>query len=204
MNNNLIDIKFLEWTLGMDPVSARISLYKHVRDIPYAIIAELRDPFTGPAGMLRMNKGSCVPKHFLLGEMLVKIGIPIKYASYIFNWDDKNIGYPRDLRELTRKMPQTAHLAVKALIDDKWVLLDATWDPPVKDGGFPVNQDWDGYSDTKNAVIPVKEIIHESLQERVDFSSRQRESYSETEKAAYTLFTAKLNDWLDSLRKKYN
>jgi hypothetical protein len=36
------------------------------------------------------------------------------------------------------------------------VLVDATWDPPLAKAGFPVNMDWDGYSDTECAVKPLR------------------------------------------------
>lgn len=202
MSEDIISDRFTEWTNGLNPTEARISIYEHIRDIPYAIIPELRDPDTGPAGLIKLNKGSCVPKHFLLVLMLGKIGLSVKYVTYLFNWNDPAIKFPEAIKKVAQNMPITAHLACKAYIDNKWVLVDATYDPPLKDVGFTVNEKWDGTSDTKNAVTPVKEVVHESLQERLDFADKRASAHTEKEKAAYAEFTKKLNLWLEEVRGK--
>jgi len=202
MRDNIIEDKFREWAGSGDALAARIAVYEHIRDIPYALIPELRDPGTGPAGILKLHKGSCVPKHYLLGMLFAKMGLPVKYASYIFDWDDKEIKYPPALRALTKEMPITAHLACKAYINGKWVLVDATWDPPLAKYGFPVNQNWDGFSDCRNGVIPIKEIIHDTLDEFVRYADERRRAYTEKEKATYAQFTTELNEWLVTIRKR--
>ncbi|MFA6610603.1 MAG: hypothetical protein WCT15_07135 [Candidatus Omnitrophota bacterium] len=192
--------KFREWTEGLDPVESRISVFRHIRDIPYAIVAELRDPYTGPSGMLKLCKGSCVPKHFLLGKMFGHLGIPFKYVSYLFNWDDPAIKYPGEIRSLVRSMPLSAHLACKAEIEGKLVLVDTTWDLKLAKLGYPVNKDWDGFSDTQNAVTPIKEILHETLDDRIKYSSLLRASYTEEDMVVYGKLAEKLNAWLDTAR----
>ncbi|MCX5700100.1 MAG: hypothetical protein NTZ63_00955 [Candidatus Omnitrophica bacterium] len=200
MAGDLIEDKFKKWTGVKDLLAARIAVFENIRGIPYAIIPELRDPLTGPAGILKLNKGSCVPKHFLLGLLFNKMGIAVKYVSYLYDWDDKEIQYPQVLRELTKEMPITAHLACKAYINKKWVLVDATWDLPLRNYGFPVNEEWDGFSDCKNAVKPIKEIIHRTLEERVQYSDEHRKSYTEKEMKTYDIFTAQLNEWFAMIR----
>ncbi|MFA5146626.1 MAG: hypothetical protein WC515_04555 [Candidatus Omnitrophota bacterium] len=198
--DNLIASKFEEWTKGKDPKEARISVFEHIRDIPYAIVPSLRDPAAGPSGLLKLCKGSCVPKHFLLGTMFGMLGISVKYATYTFSWDDPGVKYPPDLRALVKKMPITGHLACKALIDGRWVLVDATWDRPLAKAGFPVNERWDGVSDTANAVKYIKETVHESLEERIEYDGAVRGAFTAGEKAAYGEFIRRLNPWLDKIR----
>jgi hypothetical protein len=41
----------------------------------------------------------------------------------------------------------------------RWVLVDATWDSPLKKAGFPVNEHWDGISDTMCAVLPLRSPV---------------------------------------------
>ena len=65
---DMVDEKFREWTSGKDAVQARISIYQKIRDIPYAVIPELNDA-ERYVDILRLGKGSCTPKHFLLGNM---------------------------------------------------------------------------------------------------------------------------------------
>ena len=202
MEDKLLDEKFAEWTKSLSAKSARISIYQHIRDIPYAIIPELRDPRTGPSGMIRMNKGSCVPKHFLMALIMGKLGLEVKYVTYLFSWNDPAIKFPSELKKVARNMPITAHLATKVKIDGRWTLVDATYDLSLKRGGFPVNESWDGVSDTKNAVIPIEEVVHESLQERLSFAGKRVGEYTDKERAAYAEFTKKLNYWLEELRRK--
>jgi hypothetical protein len=128
------------------------------------------------------------------------MAIPVKYVSYLFDWNDKNIKYTPSLRRLTKTMPITAHLACKAQINKEWVLIDATWDIVLQKYGFPVNEKWDGVSDCKNAVIPIKEIIHDTVGERVQYSDEHRKSYTEKEKTTYEMFTVQFNDWLAAIR----
>jgi transglutaminase-like putative cysteine protease len=202
MEDKFLDEKFAEWTRSLSAKSARISIYQHIRDIPYAIISGLRDPRTGPSGLIKMNMGSCVPKHFLMALMMGELGLPVKYVSYLFNWNDPAIKFPPALRKVAKNMPVTAHLAIKVNIDGKWTLVDATYDLPLKKAGFTVNESWDGVSDTKNAVVPVEEVIHESLQERLTFAGKRVGEYTDKERNAYAEFSKKLNYWLEELRRK--
>ncbi|MDD5073237.1 MAG: hypothetical protein PHX64_05520 [Candidatus Omnitrophica bacterium] len=205
---DIITQKFNEWTAGKGPKEARISVFEHTRDIPYAIIAAMRDPKVGPAALIERNHGSCNPKHVLLGELFTRLGYKVKYANYAFNWDDPAVKYPPELRALTKKIPSGNHLACKVLIDGRWVLVDATWDPPLKKAGFPVNEGWDGVSDTKNAVTPISgvpsqrgEVLHDTIEERVQYDTGLRARYTEEQKAAYLEFVEKLNAWLETLRR---
>jgi hypothetical protein len=200
----LTDKRFAEWTKGLEPKEAMISVYEHIRDIPYAIIPELRDPVKGPAGILEKGCGSCIPKHFLLAAMFGRLGIPVKFATYPFKWGDPAINYPPDIRNMVKELPTTYHLACKARIGAAWRLVDATWDPPLKRANFPVNEDWDGESDTNNAVTPFEEVLHDSLDDRLRYESSRKTLYTEKEKAAYERFIPALNAWLKTLRSLKN
>ncbi len=202
MEDNLLDEKFAEWTKSLSAKSARISIYHHIRDIPYMMVPELRDPKTGPSGLIRMNRGSCGPKHFLMALMMSELGLPVKYVTYLFNWNDPAVKFPPGLKRIVKNMPITAHLATKINIDGRWTLVDATYDLPLKKAGFPVNESWDGLSDTKNAVIPMEEVVHDSLQERLSFAGKRVGEYTDKERRAYAEFTKKLNYWLDELRRR--
>ncbi|MFA5255910.1 MAG: transglutaminase family protein [Candidatus Omnitrophota bacterium] len=202
MEDELLAEKFAQWTKSLSDKSARISIYQHIRDIPYAIVPELRDPRTGPSDMIRMNMGSCVPKHFLMAQMMGELGLPVKYVSYLFNWNDPALKFPPVLKRVVKNMPISAHLATKINIDGRWILVDATYDLPLKKAGFFVNESWDGVSDTKNAVTPIEEVVHESLQERLSFSGKRVGEYTDKERSAYSEFTKKLNYWLEELRRR--
>jgi len=192
--------KLREWTRGLDALKARIAVFTHIRDMPYEIIAELKDPVEGPARTLRAGRGSCTAKHFLLGAMFALMDIPVLYITFPFYWDDPDIDYPPHLRELARRLPVEYHLANAAFLDRRWVLVDATWDPPLAAAGYPVNESWDGISHTLNAVKPLDEISHASAVERAEFENEAVAAYTEEETLLLDEFVASLNGWLKGLR----
>lgn len=200
MNGDIVLKTLGEWTWGLGPEESRAAVFERVRDMPYEIIAELKDPREGPARAIRAGRGSCTPKHFLLGAMFEMSGTPVQYVTYPFLWDDPDIDYPGGLRELARRAPVEYHLAVKARIEGRWVLVDATWDPPLKKAGFPINENWDGFSDTANAVKPLDEIVHADPVGRDRYINEAKGAYTEEESAALDAFVAALNSWCRRLR----
>lgn len=193
--DSLIRQKFREWTEGKDPVSARISIFERIRDIPYAVVPQLLDPENGPREMLRMNRGSCQPKHFLLETMFSALGIPVLFVVYQFRWDELEIDYPPRLRKLAQSIPIGHHLACKAEIEGRLVLIDATCDPPLERLGIPVNKSWDGFGNLVLPIIPLNEgeIYHPSeragMKPRI-FTGAEVEFYEE------------LNRWLEEIRNR--
>ncbi|MDD4183445.1 MAG: hypothetical protein PHT53_06465 [Candidatus Omnitrophica bacterium] len=201
MDQTILDKKFSEWTKGLEPKETRISVFTHIRDIPYAIVPQFRDPDVGTSGILDLNKGSCQPKHFLLAAFFDKLNIPIRYVSYPFKWQDQPLSFPDSFKEVLQELPTSYHLACKAYIEYKWVSVDATYDPALKTAGFPITEEWNGLDDTKNAVMPIEEIIHGSLEERLSYELAQKSRYTEKEKLLSGEFVEKLNSWLLSIRK---
>ncbi|MEI8349077.1 MAG: transglutaminase family protein [Candidatus Omnitrophota bacterium] len=201
MADNIICEKFKEWTKDLAPKEARIAVFERIRDIPYAIVPKLRDHFSGPAGMLELNKGSCQPKHYLLAQFFEKLGIPIQLATYVFRWQDCPVAYPSKIKQLVEQLPVGYHLACKAYIEKKWVLVDATWDKPLKAYGFSVNEHWDGLSATENAVVVLEEITHKDAADRCSYETQKRSGYSDNEKALYTEFIEQFNQWLEQIRR---
>lgn len=191
-----------KWTKGMQPVDARISVFEHIRDIPYKVIPELRSRDVGPREIIKRGCGSCTPKHFLLGAMFELMDVPVKYVSFPYSWDQKNVEYPDELRDLAGIIPTEYHLACSARIGEEWVLVDATWDPPLKKVGFPVNESWDGISDTKVAVDYLDMIVHENAEERDEYVTRKKSSWTEGDHAITSRFIEKLNKWLEEVRAK--
>ena len=202
MEEALVIKKFEHWVKGLSEKEARISIFNHIRDISYAIVPKLRDPKVGPGGMLELNKGSCQPKHFLLAILFSKLNIPIKYITYPFKWGEQPLKYTTELKTIVGNLPKAYHLACKAYIENKWILVDATYDSVLKKYGFPVNENWDGVNNTENAVITQEEVIHNSLEERVNYELSKRSLYSEEEKIRYTDFVEKFNLWLEDIRKR--
>lgn len=202
MTPDIVQNAFAEWTEGLSAKDARISVFNHIRNIPYFVIPEIRNPVDGPQGLLKGMRGSCTPKHFLLGRMFETLRVPVKYVSYPFSWNVKSAAYPEELRKLAEIVPIEYHLACKARIEDKWVVVDATWDPPLASVGFPVNEIWDGASDTKLAVKRLDEIVHENVQERMNFVQDRKSSWSVDDHTRTDHFIRALNSWLEHVRTR--
>lgn len=161
-SRSLIDRCFYQWVEGKDPVGARITIFEKIRDIPYAVIPELIDS-EKYAGILKVGRGSCTPKHFLLAEMFQRLGILVLFAVYPFRWGERSeimADYLVRLREMAQTQPTGYHLACKAEIKGKLVVVDATLDSSLaKLPVLPVNLKWDGFSDTSLPVTPVGEEL---------------------------------------------
>jgi len=198
--SDIVEGAFHEWTAGKDPLAARISLFERVRDIPYAVIRDIRNYDDGPDRLLKGMRGSCTPKHFLLGRLFEMLGLEIRYATFPFSWDDPDIRYPGEIRELAAALPTEYHLALRVLIDGDWRLVDATWDLPLKSAGFPVNESWDGVSDTLLAVKPIQEIENRDARDRDATVRARKASWTDEDHAREEIFVEKLNRWMESLR----
>jgi len=160
-----------------------IKLYNRVQRIPYYCLRE-RDPDL----MLKKRKGSCSEKHLFLGKEFGKLGIPVKYLLIKFNWNDLPI--PKEIISKKEDSSTGWHLALKIKPKNKWIYVDATWDPKLGKAGFPVTKNWNGKSDTKLA-FPPKEII-----ELKKSPPKQIKRYENRE------FYNALNQWLELKREK--
>jgi hypothetical protein len=151
--------RFAEWTQGLDTRKSMISIFSHIRDIPYSLGVPANDSKILQEQILIAGKGSCAAKHYLLAEMFRNLNLAVVYATFPFLWDDPDLHYPPQLRKLAAALPVTHHLACRIQIGCSWILVDATWDLPLAKAGFPVNEHWDGYSETKCAVKPLKSPV---------------------------------------------
>ena len=191
----VIEDKFREWTKGKNAVEAKVNIYERIRDIPYAAIPEIADS-KRYVEILNLGKGSCTPKHLLLGDMYQRLGMQVLYVVYPFRWDnieDLKIDYPSQLRKLAEELPTSYHLACKVDIDGEFVLVDATLDPALERLGLPVNKEWDGIS---NTVLPINPCGEEQLYHPSEAGFIQSQTDGESR-----AFYDELNLWLDKARK---
>ena len=156
-----------------------VRLFRRVQNIPYFLFRH-RDS----KKLFSLNKGCCAEKAIWLGNKLKETNIPVKYYRIEFKWEDLPI--PKEIIKLGKKGP-AHHLALKAKVNNKWIWIDPTWDPGLEKGGFPVTKNWNGKTNTKLAVKPLK--IEE-------FKPPDPSSIELTE------FTRALNKYLDKIRKK--
>jgi hypothetical protein len=188
----LIEQRFREWTRGKNAAQARVSIYQKIRDIPYAVIPELADA-ERYVEILKLGRGSCMPKHFLLCNMYQRLGMLVLYVVYPFRWDEAKVDYPPRLRRLAAELPTNYHLACKVDIDGEIVLVDATLDTALGRLGFPVNEEWDGES---NTLLPINPCGEEQLYHPSE-AHLMEAHYDEKSLAFYN----ELNSWLEDIRE---
>ena len=189
---DILSEKFVEWTKGKDKLEARISLFQKIRNIPYAVIPEIIHP-QRYIEILKINRGSCSPKHFLLADLLERLGLICFYSVWQFLWKDLPIDWPPELEKLAAHLPINTHLALRVEIEGNFVLVDATLDPELKSLGLPINE-WDGKSDT---LLPIQPLGEEEWHSR---SERELMIPSFDENSL--VFYQKLNSWLEEIRNE--
>jgi len=158
-------------------------LFKRVQNVPYFLFRH-RDS----KKLFSLNKGGCAEKAIWLGNKLKEMDIPVKYYRIEFKWEELPI--PKEIIKIKKKGSEhhlAHHLALKAKVNNKWIWIDPTWDPGLEKGGFPVSKNWNGKTNTKLAVKPLK--IEE-------FEPHDPSNINLTE------FTKALNKYLDKMRKK--
>ena len=150
MNADPIGAAFEQWTRGRDPAGARIALFEHVRDLPYRYPAS-RDPLE----VLQGGGGSCSGKHYLLGELFRRQGLPVRHMVCTHRFNDSPVPYPSRMQDLLRKNEiLDVHDYLQVSVDGTWIDIDATWPLKLRDFGLPVTDDWDGKSPMVLSVIP--------------------------------------------------
>ncbi len=171
-----------------------IKLFEKVRDIPYGDIGS-----RNPKDVYENNKGTCSGKHELLKELYEELGIKVKGFIAIHKFNDLKIDFPPGIKEiLDRTEIIDPHNFLKILVDGKWIIVDATWDKPLKKLGFVVNENWDGKSEMKTCVVPLE--IFES-KNPIEWKKQRIQELPEQIQKDRKLFLKKLTEFLDKTRK---
>jgi hypothetical protein len=162
MEDDIIRRTFEEWTRGLDPLNARVALFEHVRDIPYGYPAS-RDPVE----VLRQHRGSCSGKHYLLGEMFRRLGLPVRHMICTHRFNESPLVFPPPMQQmLERNEIVDLHDYLQVDLAGTWVDIDATWERGLREFGFPVNEEWDGCSSMLLSVVPEEVAVAERDPER--------------------------------------
>jgi len=161
--NDIVGRTLQKWTGGSNGRDAMIAVFHRIRDIPYGVLPELNSP-AEYRRILEVNMGSCTPKHLLMCDMYSRMGLNVLYAVYPYRWAEFEELYPPELWKLAQQMGPVNHLACRVEIKGRYVLVDATVDPPLGKIGLPFTSSWDGESDTALPVLPVgeEELYHPS------------------------------------------
>jgi hypothetical protein len=181
------------WVQGLPLKQQVIVLFEKVRDIPYGSIGS-RDPID----VYESNEGTCSGKHELLKELYQELGIEVKDFVAMHKFKDMQITYPAEIQKiLDRSEIIDPHNYFKINFDGKWLLVDVTWDKPLKKAGFIVNENWSAGSDMKICVVPLS--IHET-DDPISFKKNEIAKLTEHVQADRKLFLDELTRWTKIIR----
>jgi hypothetical protein len=135
---------------GIAPV---VSCFYAVRDLPYAL-----DGSHDGLDLLVQRRGDCLAKSELLAMALAAkaLGIPARYVRWRYL-------IPEAVPEVA-ELPSRVdlHRAVQLLVGGKWVLVDSTHHPGLRNTRLLVSE-WDGQHDTQPGYRPLGPALIESL-----------------------------------------
>lgn len=184
-------------TEGMEEGPARIKVFEFVRDFPYAITSY--DPAREGIGLYDYEHGDCRHKRDALFALFTSLGLEVRKVAVPFDWKDLPI--PEKILKIRRVSGTKAfHSGMEIKLGGKWVYVDPTWDIGLKGAGFPINENWNGKSPTKDATFgQCQKIPHEEYGTMEDLYTRFKVPHPV--KSENEAFVRALNEWMAKQRK---
>ena len=189
---DIIKSKVKEITNGLSNDEAIKRVFEYVRDMPYYLV-----PFSDALHALKYCFGDCRSKHNLLSKMFSIMNIPHKHLHMEFDW--KDVPLPKEvLMKLGSISSVWPHYSLKAFIDNKWRVVDVTWDSPLARAGFHINEWEQDMQFITNNVTDVREEnkFHDYVNRLFSLLKVVRNVDD------YFVFGEYLNSYLRSIRKK--
>ena len=159
-----------------------ISIFNKIRDLPYKIPVSLKE-----------EDFCCSGKAIFLKNVLEEQGYKIRYRVCSFSWTSINL--PEKVFNIPHEDLST-HVYLEILIDNKWIIMDATWDSKLNKI-FDINN-WDNKTNNKIAVEPIETFTPEKsldIMENID----EKEILDDLKINGE--FYKAFNDWLEEIRK---
>ncbi|MDE1848642.1 MAG: hypothetical protein KGH55_01260 [Nanoarchaeota archaeon] len=164
-----------------------VNLFEKVQSIPYKVCK-----FDETALNENISCGDCRHKSYILKNLLEKEGFEVHLVKVIFDWRD--LPLPESMIKILKKSGTVwPHSIIEVKVGGKWVKVDCTWDLKLKELGFPVTENWNGSSDTKQVTKRNLEFYKPEV-----YEAKHKILIDKTE--AYE-FAEKLNQFLILSRK---
>jgi hypothetical protein len=172
-----------------------IAAYEYARDIAYGDIGS-RNPFD----VLKAHKGTCSGKHALLKKLLEELGYEVQswFAKHDFG-KFPIAQWPTELQDFKDKDIPDYHDFLKVKVGDDWQTIDAVFDAPLKDLGFP-KLEWDGKA---SMALPV--IASDLFPAEGDMEEHKKKLIAglpEDAQQRRKQFLSAMTKWLDEQRAK--
>lgn len=167
-------------------------LFKKAQKIPYQICEfDESDYHLRNVVNIYLKKGGSRHKSLLLYNLLQQNIFDAKYIKVIFDWKDLPI--PKEILGILKKSgTMWVHDILEVEINKNYsVKVDPTWNPELKEKGFPVTEDWDGESHTKQVTEGKLEFYD------ADNFNKDEHNINIDQEEAHK-FAEELNKWIKS------
>lgn len=158
MRNDIIE-NFISEHKNSDKIVERISIFETVRDFEYQI-----NWVSEPEKLLKIKEWYCTSKHRLLKEVYNKLWYQTQLCFIPFSFN--MIHLPDDLKNRWYANKKWYHTFLQMFIDWKWIDIDATFNPELKNF-YVVNENRDWVSSQKIICDYNKIYIPNSLEEEL-------------------------------------
>ncbi|MFA6184723.1 MAG: hypothetical protein WCT51_04830 [Candidatus Shapirobacteria bacterium] len=158
-----------------------VDIFNQIRDLPYKI------PITS-----KEEDFCCSGKTISLKNILEKKGYRVRYRVCSFSWN--SIDLPSEVLKISHENLST-HVYLEILIDNKWIIMDATWDPKLKKF-FHIN-DWNNKDNNQIAVEPIETF---TIEKSLDIMEKTDEKEIVDDLKINGEFYQAFNNWLEEVR----
>lgn len=171
-----------------------------IRDIPYNI------PTTN-----HENLAGCSVKSLELFKRLSLLRLKVAIGMAEFEWGESlkklNIRVPNHILQASKKLRGCNIHTFLAIIDDnKYYIVDPTWDIALSAYGFPVNKVWRMNFDMELAIFPQSiryvNTIDEYMYQKLKYRTKNQNS-SIVAKIDFIRFAKSFNSFLNQARMEY-
>lgn len=156
--------------------SKLVEIFEKVQKIPYQVCKYDENEIDE-----NLKQGDCRHKSFLLRKLLEKNGFEVKRVKVIFDWKDLPI--PKKILKILKSETRFPHNILKVKVNKKWLKVDCNWPLTLKSKGFPVTENWDGKSSTKQITegkllfFDKNEDYIKHIKEKKDVNFSAKEAY---------------------------
>lgn len=192
------EIRYCEWKEKVQ------SVFDKVRKFPFSTeksTKKYNSLSENIKSLLNDRKGSCSPKHYVLGLYYESLGISVEYLDFPFYWQRQEFHLSSSLMKLAKNLPPQHHTAllISSPLFDKPKFVDATWDSFMAGVGMPVNKIDLFRKDCLLGIVPSgpPEIYH-SAADKWNAQGLRRQNYPKKETVG--LFYKEFDTWLKKLR----
>ncbi|MTI16225.1 hypothetical protein E1162_03110 [Rhodobacteraceae bacterium RKSG542] len=179
---------------GLTPTERRIAAFEFVRSYPFRLQG---DGGVSDNSLFNLGAGDGRHKAAALKAILEVWGEEVYSITVPFDWADLPVPVPV-LSKLTDT--RSFHNALVVKTGERWIIVDATWDPALEKLGFPVVSDWNGHTSTLSITPKATQIEHARSFKTMD-ELYTRYAVAKPNEEQVHAFISAFNGWIERARR---